>query len=265
MFKKLFSHFKKEGGFTLIELLVSIAIIGLLGVAVNMGITQTVRLGAHGSEYVTAIKQVENALQWLNKDVQQAQRITLTMGTGFPISIYWTEWDGTTNEITYQISGDELQRVHTINSSDTRQIVVARYVETDSQLTNCRFTDNGSFWLVDIGDSFTIYGGVAADDGLLVATQGSISVTTTGTATYNSSAWTAPATGDNVIVTATSTNARGVWTATNLNALVSMTTDTDHDATLSGSAIIITITAAGGTDSTQTETRIALIFPRSRA
>ena len=94
---------------------------------------------------------------------------------------------------------------------------------------------------------------------------GSLTVTTTGTATYNSGthAWSTPHTGDTVVFKAQSTNSKGTWEANNTAVLVGLTQDGDGDAVLSGSALILTLSAFGGDYSTYRETRQGLVFSRS--
>lgn len=265
MQKRLLKKIQRQAGYSLIELLVVIAILSLLGVAINAGIVHSIRVGSDGREYMTAIKQVENAMQWLVKDVQQAQTVNLSLGNGFPLGLSWIEWDGTTHAVTYRFTGTDLERVHTTGDGSSQQTVVARYVNLTADNTSCRFTDKGSFYLPDAGDSFTITGGEAYDEGLVVTSSGTVSVAVSGNATYDSGMWTALFEGDTVAVTAESAGTRGLWTSSDMNVSVSPTADTDGDGTISGNAILVTLTARGGTDSERSETRVSLIFPRSRS
>ena len=259
--RKFLAFFNKQAGFTLIELLVVVAILGMLTVAINAGIIQTIRVGARSSDYVTAIKQVENAMQWLAKDIPQAQTVKLGKESGFPIRLAWTEWDGTTHLISYSISGTDLVRANTVNSTETSQIVVAMYLDVSS--AQCRYMDKGSFILPDIGDSFTIYGGIGEDNGLLITNTGSTVVAVTGNATRDADTWTAGE-GGAITVTASSLNTRGVWTTTELNGTTCITTDDDNDGTLTGNAVMVQITTRGGETSQSSETRISMFVPRSR-
>jgi prepilin-type N-terminal cleavage/methylation domain-containing protein len=265
MLSKVLARISRQAGYALVEILITVAILGLLSAGVNASIVQTIRMGSHSSEYITALKQVENAVQRLIADIQQAQTIVLTPGEGFPIDLSWVDWNGTNHAITYQIAGGgELQRIYTAGASSPQQTVVGRYIDSAPEDTNCWFADSGSFNLPDAGDSFTVVGGEETDDGLIVTTTGGISVDVTGSATYDAGVWAAPATGDSIVVTASNVNTRGIWTSSNMNALVSLSEDNDGDAAINGNALILKLTAYGGDDSERSETRIALIFPRSR-
>ena len=265
MFSKVLARISRQAGYSLVEIIITVAILGLLSAGINASIVQTIRLGSHSSEYMTAIKQVENAVQRMITDIQQAQTVVLTPIEGFPFQLSWVDWDGTNHAITYQIAGEgELQRIYTAGAGSPQYTVVGMYIDCAPQNTNCWFADSGSFHLPDVGDSFTVFGGEAADDGLIVTTTGGISVEVTGSASYNAGVWAAPAAGDGIVVTASNANTRGIWTSSNMNALVSLSEDTDGDATINGNAIILKLTARGGDDSERSETRIALIFPRSR-
>lgn len=262
---KVLARISRQAGYALVEIIITVAILGLLSAGINASIIQTIRLGSHSSEYMTAIKQVENAVQRLITDIQQSQTIVLTPGDGFPVELSWVDWDGTNYAITYQIAGGgELQRIYTVGAGSPQQTVVGIYIDSAPENTNCWFADNGSFNLPDAGDSFTVVGGEAADHGLIVTTTGDISVEVTGSATYDAGVWAVPAVGDSIVVTASNTNTRGIWTSSNMNALVSLSEDNDGDAAINGNALILKLTAHGGDDSERSETRIALIFPRSR-
>lgn len=266
MLSKVLARISRQaGGYALVEIIITVAILGLLSAGINASIIQTIRLGSNSSEYMTAIKQVENAMQRIIADIQQAQTVALTPVEGFPIELSWVDWDGINHAITYQImGGGELQRTYTAGAGSPQYAVVGRYIDSSPGNTNCWFADNGSFNLPDAGDSFTVFGGEAADDGLIVTMTGDILVEVTGSATYDAGVWAAPATGDSIVVTASNINTRGIWTSSNMNVLVSLSEDADGDAAVNGNALMLKLTAHGGDDSGRSETRIALIFPRSR-
>lgn len=264
MFHRLGLINKSQSGFTLVEMLVVVAILGFVGVAANTAVSQTVKWSTRGPEYMTAIKQVENAFHWINRDVRQAQTIEPGKDSGFPLSLAWVDWDGTAYQVIYTVENGELKRSHSVNGTASSELVVARYVNPETVMTNCWLTADGTFDLPDVDDAFTIAGGVTADSGRIFITTGSVSVATTGTASYDSGIWTAPTVGDNITVTATSTGTKGIWTSSNMTAVVVRTEDDDADAMVTGSVLVVTITAKGGDQSQLSETRVAKISPRSR-
>jgi len=264
MFNKVGLIHKNQSGVTLAELLVVIAIVGVIVVTVNTAISQTIQLSTRGPEYMTAIKQVENAFYWIGRDIKQAQTIEPGGVEGFPLRLVWVEWDGLTHEVIYTVEDSELKRSSSVNGTASGEIVVARHIDAGKEKTSCRLTTDGVFELPDSNDAFTITGGAMADNGQIVITAGSVSVATTGTATYDAGAWTAQAAGDNITVAATTDDTRGSWTADNMTALVTLSADDDSDALVTGSVLVVTITAFGGEGSQHSETRVAKINPRSR-
>jgi prepilin-type N-terminal cleavage/methylation domain-containing protein len=257
------NSFGGQAGYTLIEMLMVIAIMGLLTVAINQVIAHTVRISTTGTDSMTAIKQLESAFHWMNIDVQQAQQTEIERGNGFPLELSWTEWDGTQHGITYAIVGSEIKRSVSINGTQTLEMPIARYINTAAAATYCRLSSSGAFLLPDDGDNFTITGGQEATSGHISIGAGSISVVTTGTATYNAGDWSTPAAGDSITITAESADTSGIWNSQNTTAFLALTQDTDADASLTGGALIVTLTAFGGERSTHSETRQGLIFSRS--
>jgi Tfp pilus assembly protein PilX len=237
-----------------------IAILGLLTVAVNQAIVQVVRVSSRGSDSMTAMKQIENALHWMSIDVQQAQSIEPELGTGFPLSLSWTEWDGTRHAAVYTIVGGELKRSVAINNDPPTVMVIARYI--DPAATNVRLTGHGTFQLSDANDTFTITG-QPASSGHITINAGAIAATTTGTATYSSGAWSTPAPGDKVTIRATSSGTRGSWRADTTGVVLQLTQDANGNAVFKGSAVVLTLTAFGGEGSSYHETRQGLVFSRS--
>jgi len=81
---------KKQHGFTLIELLVSMAIVGVLGGGIVTAIAQIGNVADINNAHITAVIQVENAIHYINRDVQSAQIVTAQGSTGFTVT--WTTW-----------------------------------------------------------------------------------------------------------------------------------------------------------------------------
>jgi prepilin-type N-terminal cleavage/methylation domain-containing protein len=255
--------FGEQAGYTLIEMVMVIAILGILSMAVNQAIVHTVRISSHGTDSMTAISQLENAFRWVNIDVQQSQIIEPEMGNGFPLSLSWVGWNGAIHAVTYTVQDGELTRNVFSNGAPVTQMAIARYLDPDTAVTNCRLTGKGNFSLTDIGDTFTITGGQQSSSGQISVTTGSVSVTTTGTATFHSGAWSTPAAGDQVIVRANGADTKGTWNSANTGASLALTQDDDGDASLRGSALILILTAFGGESSANSETRESIIFSRS--
>jgi prepilin-type N-terminal cleavage/methylation domain-containing protein len=250
-----------QAGYTLIEMVLVVAILGLLAVAVNQAIVHTVRIGSRGTDSMTAIAQLENASYWLNIDGQQAQEMQSGKVNGFPLELTWTAWNGNNHKVTYSIQDDEMTRSTYINDVFDSQMTIARYLDPDAAKTNCRLPSKGTFRLPDTGDAITITGWHQSSSGSVAINSGAVSVNVTGTASYNDGDWSTPAVGDQVILTASAVTTAGTWAFTDTGAIVGLTGDEDGDATVTGNAIIVTLTAFGGENSSISETREYMLFP----
>jgi prepilin-type N-terminal cleavage/methylation domain-containing protein len=130
-----------QSGFTLIETLVSVAIIGLIAVALFAIIYQIFAIPAQNKTSLIAIKQVENAVHWLSRDAQQAQAVELDEETGFPVTLTWTDWDNLQYQITYTLVGGGLERVCSIDEDEPNIRIVARHINMDPSDTNCQYEE----------------------------------------------------------------------------------------------------------------------------
>jgi len=139
--KSLRLRINNQRGFTFIELLIALAITGLIASALTMTIYQVITVPIQSSNHMTAVKQVESAIHWLNRDVQQAQILEVGEDAGFPLSLTWVEWDNTVHQITYTIEDGELERAHSIDGAEPTRSIVALCIESDPLQTNCQFND----------------------------------------------------------------------------------------------------------------------------
>ncbi len=243
---------KNQRGFTLIELLVAIAITGLITGGLTMTIFQVFDVNALTSNHMTAVRQVQNAGYWVSHDAQMAQSVVITGVSGFPLILTWTDWEtGDEYKVDYDLLVDnELKRSHFINDGEPSGTLVAQYIDS----ANCEFS-GGSAFSLPVGDVFTITGDVGGDAGTITVTNGSITVT--GTGTWVDPNWSTTA-GQTIIVTATAASTAGSWTATTGTATAAITTG--EDATLAdGGVLILTVTA---TVQEQSETRVYEVVPR---
>jgi prepilin-type N-terminal cleavage/methylation domain-containing protein len=121
---------RNQRGFTLVEVLIAIVIAGIIGSAVTMTIFQVYDSNARSNTHMKAVKEVENAIHYITRDAQMTQSINRTAPDGFPLTLAWVEWDGTSRSVTYQIQDGQLQRIEASNT-----VVVAQYI--DSGQTSC--------------------------------------------------------------------------------------------------------------------------------
>jgi prepilin-type N-terminal cleavage/methylation domain-containing protein len=136
---------KGQRGFTLIELIIAVAITGAIAGGITMSVFQTFDYDARGKARIVAVKQVENAVHHMIRDVQMAQEVQTADpdpdGDGFPLTLEWVEWDNTENEVVYDKVSGELIRSHSVGGGTAQDAVVARYIDMDAAATNCFFDD----------------------------------------------------------------------------------------------------------------------------
>lgn len=144
-FRNLRLHFADQKGFTLVELLVSVAISAVLCSTIAMAICQFVSVSIASENRIIAVKQVENALHYINRDSQMASNIVPT-DNRFPLILTWNEWDVTENnltgplhQVTYTITPySQLEREEIVDGT-SKTSIVARNI---SEVSNCSFTDD---------------------------------------------------------------------------------------------------------------------------
>jgi prepilin-type N-terminal cleavage/methylation domain-containing protein len=142
MLKKLFLLYDRQQGFTLIELLIAIAILAVIGTVLATTVTQLFVVQAADKNHMEAVKQVENALHYINRDAQMAwpSKITEDNGTSyprqFPLKLFWIDYtdNGTVHTVEYQLVTIDgivnLQRIETVKGVDST-LNVAKYIDTD--------------------------------------------------------------------------------------------------------------------------------------
>jgi prepilin-type N-terminal cleavage/methylation domain-containing protein len=133
----------KEAGFTLVELLVVLAITAIVGIGIATSIDQVIGIHSSTVNHMQAIKQVENAQLYLNRDCSMAQTIDTTSGPGL-FTITYRDWEnGWLYTIIYSIitpiNGDPkyLERSEQINSNTPTLLTIANNID-DTQ-TNCSY------------------------------------------------------------------------------------------------------------------------------
>ena len=137
----------------MIEMIVAIAISGAIGGGVLLSIYQVTSYQAMDKARMTCVKQVENAIHYIVRDAQMAQKVEPADPDGFPLVLTWTEWDETSSEyehiVAYTLTGSgpkQLERQHLAydtqgNETKNEVNVVARYIDGDSDKTNCDYAN----------------------------------------------------------------------------------------------------------------------------
>jgi prepilin-type N-terminal cleavage/methylation domain-containing protein len=151
---KIRFHLNSPKGFTLIELLVALTLTAVIGAAIVIAMTQLFTRSVEDKDHMEAVKQVENALHYLNRDVQSAQFKSMeddelitpddidTPLHDLPLHLRWTDFanNSTVHSIDYTLSSNSLTRTETINSETTsfvaaQNITQAKYKYYDGTLT----------------------------------------------------------------------------------------------------------------------------------
>lgn len=127
---------KSQRGFTLLETMISLCITGFVALSVVTTIYQLQGISDLHFAHITAVTQVENAIHYMNRDVQSAQIITPQGTQGFPLSLTWVSWDtNDTNKVTYSLVNDtpplttyQLVRKFQLNQNPSTSTTIARYI-----------------------------------------------------------------------------------------------------------------------------------------
>lgn len=141
MIKKLFSIHRNQKGFTLVELIVAVAITGFIAGSLALSVSQLFSVSVADRNRMEAVKQVENALHYINRDVQMSrggmiytrldeygspEAVTFTETVPPPLSIYasldlhglvlyWKDYEVDPLEdhlVEYSLEGTDLKRTH---------------------------------------------------------------------------------------------------------------------------------------------------------
>lgn len=133
-----------QRGFTLIELLIAVPLVALIVAAATGAIIQLIS-ATHDANHMVALRQVQTAGFWVEKDGIQAQNVSLGGSRGFPLNITWIDWETeVAHNVTYSIvssgSSMELQRSEKIGGNTTKT-TIAQFI--DSGNTSCNWASAG--------------------------------------------------------------------------------------------------------------------------
>jgi prepilin-type N-terminal cleavage/methylation domain-containing protein len=152
----------KERGFTLIELLLGLALTGILAIGIVVAIAQISKVDYICNSRVIAVKQVENAIHYINRDIQQAQKIEIN-GTDYWIRLTWVSWDDNTQiQVIYNVDSNQnliRRELVTLGGSTTTSTTnVAKYIDSGSKVVTAPDTTQTppeKSWTVQLTSSYT--------------------------------------------------------------------------------------------------------------
>ena len=144
---------KSQRGFTLIELIIALSIASAIGVAATMTAHNLITIPIMSNDSNTAINQVRNAVNWINRDVQGAAPSTITIddspGTPDFFSVSLQEWaSGTwsTHTIAYSLidmaGTTGLKELWRDYDNGTTKNIIAQFIEPEAAgVTECSWDD----------------------------------------------------------------------------------------------------------------------------
>ena len=116
---------RNHTGITLVELVMAMAVTAIIMSGTTAVIYQVFMSNARNTAHMTAVKQVENALHFMVRDIQMAQTIETDDLSGDEIlKLAWVDWDNIEYEVTYSWVDGELIREY----SDGSRTSVCRYI-----------------------------------------------------------------------------------------------------------------------------------------
>jgi len=142
IFRKLWLVNRNQGGFALIEIIAALAIMALIGIGAATATAQVCTQSTKNNDYTTASRHTMNAIHWISHDTMMAQTVETNGASGFlPLILNWVDWDNSTHQVTYtlQENGD-LKRSYSVDSEEPIETLVAQYINSDTETTNCEFS-----------------------------------------------------------------------------------------------------------------------------
>ena len=124
-----------QSGFTLLELVVALGVGSLILTASVMTLEQLWSNHSRNLAHMRAVKQVENALHILQRDVNMAQTVETTgLGANEVLRLTWMKWDSTRSQVVYRWDPVDLRLTRTL-SPDNVTTTVAYPVEPQPVFT----------------------------------------------------------------------------------------------------------------------------------
>jgi prepilin-type N-terminal cleavage/methylation domain-containing protein len=142
---------KTQRGFTLVELVMAMGVGALIAAAAGTSIYQVINVNSRSTARMTAIKQVENAVDSISRDAEMAQFAenaapvsSHSIGTSPDLTVTWdhSTFGGTMGSATYAQNGNTLQRTFTPSGGSATTNTVAQHIDFGSGATTWSFSNS---------------------------------------------------------------------------------------------------------------------------
>jgi len=147
---------KDQKGLTFIELLIAMPIAVIIGAAIVMSLAQVFSTNTRSQNHLVAVKQVEVAMHYINRDAEMSYPSKITPRTGaataFPLTLEWYDLTNVHHRVVYSLVTTNgltsLQRTETIGSASPVTTNIARYIDANS--ANSFYSFDGTTLVVQI-------------------------------------------------------------------------------------------------------------------
>jgi len=137
---------RNQKGLTLVGLIMAISVTGIISVGITTTIFQMFDHSGRSTARMTAVKQLESASLYINRDSQMAQTVEPADPDpdGFPLTLTWIDWDNNNEyQVVFTLIDDKLKREHytnrATNPTPDATSSVARYIDPDE--CSCSWDD----------------------------------------------------------------------------------------------------------------------------
>ena len=131
-------------GLTLVELLVALAVGSLIIVGASKVLTQLFILVPKAESSMLAMRQVQFAGHWIDRDATMAQVITptpnlFTISTATPLIISYVNWDATKTTVTYSVdTNKKLQRNVVVTNEKTGSVISSSQIQVADSIASIK-------------------------------------------------------------------------------------------------------------------------------
>jgi hypothetical protein len=139
-------------------MLIAITISALIVTGIFSVVQLTFKVNWSDKSRMEAIKQVENAVHWIDRDAQMSTRTLISSNNptmpDFPLQFYWVDFnDNERHVVIYDIADGVLQRSETINEGTAVLTQVAKHIVA----AESNYDYNGQILMVNLTATVNSY------------------------------------------------------------------------------------------------------------